>query len=181
MKCINHGPAFTYASLTNSPDVRSAPAAALPNHSPSSLPVSPIRDETIGPGDTRASAGAAQVPLPTLNSHDCLGTDRRRRQRATRLTRQTIYLIIYSPFRSFRSTQSAACRPHTSIQPMLKNNTFVLGSFTSAISLLPVSRRGLIVSCRRCISTSQVTMAPPKPAQDFLDFVNASPTRKSWP
>lgn len=29
MKCINHGPAFTYASLTNSPDVRSASAAVF--------------------------------------------------------------------------------------------------------------------------------------------------------
>lgn len=64
---------------------------------------------------------------------------------------------------------------------MLKNKTFVLGSFTSAISLLPVSRRGLLISCRRCISTTPITMAPPKPAQDFLDFVNASPTRKSYP
>ena len=58
------------------------------------------------------------------------------------------------------------------LRPMLKNNTLVLASFTSALSLLPVSRR-----CRRCISTTPITMAPPKPAQDFLDFVNASPTR----
>jgi hypothetical protein len=32
-------------------------------------------------------------------------------------------------------------------------------------------------SIRRCISTA-VKMAPPKSALDFLDFVNASPTRK---
>lgn len=94
---------------------------------------------------------------------------------------KSYYRSPFLPFGSFLSSQSAASRPHDSIQPMLKNKTFVLGSFTSAISLLPVSRRGLLISCRRCISTTPITMAPPKPAQDFLDFVNASPTRKSHP
>lgn len=89
------------------------------------------------------------------------------------------YPVLFLPFRSFLLSQSAACRRHNSIQPMLKNSTFVLGSFTSAVSLLPVSRRGLLISCRRGISTTPITMAPPKPAQEFLDFVNASPTRKS--
>lgn len=37
------------------------------------------------------------------------------------------------------------------------------------------------LSCRRHLSATIVSMAPPKSAHEFLDFVNASPTRESWP
>lgn len=84
------------------------------------------------------------------------------------------------PFRSF-FVIPVYCPPSENlIRPMLKN-TLILGPFSTAVSLLPVSRRGLLISRRRFISTTPVNMAPPKPAQDFLDFVNASPTRKSGP
>lgn len=151
MKCINHGPAFTYASLTNSPDVRSAPAAVLPNHSPSSLPVSPIRDETIGPGDTRASAGAAQVPLPTLNSHDCLGTDRRRRQRATRLTRLSI----------LSSTRPSEAFGQPNLLPAPPTPPFSPCSRTTLLSWVPSHQQYRSCPCLAVALSSPVVGASP--------------------
>lgn len=57
----------------------------------------------------------------------------------------------------------------------MPNNCFILGSYRSAFSITRISRSNTFGS-RRNFSATSFDMAPPKSAQEFLDFVNASPT-----